>query len=118
MRFVAKASKSIEMDYEAPLFQPLNILHSCVRSSSARSLFFIVQFRSPGSGGCLFVLHLLRELLVVLLEAVADAGLGGHPLEDTAVEAAAFLRRDGLGGEVVNARVEAVLNEAAKSLLI
>lgn len=39
----------------------------------------------------LFVGHLLRELLVVLLEALAYTLLGGHPLEYAAVDAAVFL---------------------------
>lgn len=62
------------------------------------------------------VLHLLRQLGVVLLEAVADALLGGHPLEHTAVDATVFAGREGLGGEVVDARGEAVVDEAAESL--
>ncbi len=66
--------------------------------------------------GLALVLHLLRELGVVLLEAVADALLGGHPLEDAAVDAAVFAGREGLGGEVVDARGEAVIDEAAESL--
>lgn len=41
-------------------------------------------------------LHLLRNLGIVLLEALADALLGGHPLEDAAVEAAGFLGGEGL----------------------
>lgn len=41
-------------------------------------------------------LHLLRNLGVVLLEALADALLGGHPLEDAAVEASGFLGGEGL----------------------
>lgn len=45
---------------------------------------------------CLLFLHLLRNLGVVLLEALADALLGGHPLEDAAVEAAGFLGGEGL----------------------
>lgn len=36
----------------------------------------------------LFVLHLLAELGIVLLEALADALLRRHPLEHAAVEAA------------------------------
>lgn len=68
------------------------------------------------SPDCLFVLHLSRELGVVLLEAVADSLLGGHPLLDTSVDAAGLTRGDGLGGEVVDAGDEAVLDEAAESL--
>ena len=64
----------------------------------------------------LFVLHLLGDLGVVLLEAVADALLRGHPLEDAAVDAAVFARREGFGGEVVDAAGEAVLDETAKGL--
>jgi len=41
-------------------------------------------------------LHLLRDLGVVLLEALANPALRGHPLEDAAVEAAGFLGGEGL----------------------
>lgn len=51
----------------------------------------------------------------MLLEAVANALLGGHPLLDAAVDAAALPGRDGLGGEVVDAGHEAVLNETTES---
>lgn len=44
----------------------------------------------------LFV-HLLGELLVVLLEAVAHASLGDEPLADAAVDAAGLARGEGLG---------------------
>ena len=64
----------------------------------------------------LFQSLLLAHLLAVLLEAVADALLGGHPLEDAPVDAAVLLGGDGLGGEVVDARGEAVLDEAAECL--
>ena len=64
----------------------------------------------------LFASHLLRDLLVVLLEAVTDALLGGHPLQDTAVDAAVLLGGERLGGEVVDAGDEAVLDEAAECL--
>lgn len=70
----------------------------------------------PSATGRL-VLHLLGQLGVVLLEAVADALLGGHPLEDAAVDAAVFARGEGLGGEVVDAGGEAVVDEAAESLV-
>ena len=53
----------------------------------------------------------------MLLETVANALLRGHPLEHAAVDAAALARRDGLGGEVIDARGEAVLDEAAESLV-
>lgn len=52
----------------------------------------------------------------MLLEAVADALLGGHPLEDAAVDASVFAGGEGLGGEVVDAGHEAVLDEAAEGL--
>lgn len=52
----------------------------------------------------------------MLLEAVADALLGGHPLLDAAVDAAALARGDGFGGEVVDTGHEAVLNKTAESL--
>lgn len=61
-------------------------------------------------------LHLLRNLGIVLLEALADALLRGHPLEDAAVKTAGLLGGEGLGGEVVDAGGEAVLDEAAESL--
>lgn len=63
-----------------------------------------------------FVLKLLGELGIVLLEAVADTLLGGHPLEDAAVDAARLARGEGLGCEVVDAAHEAVLDEPAKGL--
>lgn len=69
------------------------------------------------SEGCLFVRHLGGELGVVLLESVADALLGGHPLQDAAVNAAALAGGDGFGGEVVDAGHEAVLDEAAEGLV-
>lgn len=53
----------------------------------------------------------------MLLEAIADALLGGHPLEDATVDAAVLARGEGFRGEVVDAGVEAVLNETAKGLL-
>lgn len=46
--------------------------------------------------GSLFILHLLCQNSVVFLETVTDALLSGHPLEHTAVEAAAFAGGDGL----------------------
>lgn len=52
----------------------------------------------------------------MLLEPIADALLCGHPLHDAAVDAAVFAARYGLGGEVVDARGEAVLYEAAECL--
>lgn len=52
----------------------------------------------------------------MLLEAFADALLGGHPLGHAAVDAATLAGRDGLGGEVVDAGHEAVLNESAEGL--
>lgn len=42
------------------------------------------------SEGPLFVLHLLSDLSVVLLEPIADALLGSHPLQNTSIEAAVF----------------------------
>lgn len=53
----------------------------------------------------------------MLLESVADALLGGHPLRDASVDAAALLGGDGLGCEVVDAGVEAVLDETSESLV-
>lgn len=53
----------------------------------------------------------------MLLETIADALLCSHPLEDATVDAAVFAGRESLGGEVVDARGEAVLYETAKGLL-
>lgn len=39
----------------------------------------------------------------MLLETVADTLLRGHPLHNTAIDAAVFASRHGLGGEVVDA---------------
>ena len=52
----------------------------------------------------------------MLLEPVADALLGGHPLAEAAVEAAVLAGGDGFGCEVVDARVEAVFYDAAEGL--
>lgn len=64
----------------------------------------------------LFLLHLLRNLGIVLLEALAHALLCGHPLEDAAVETAGLLGGDRFGGKVVDAGGEAVLDKSAESL--
>jgi hypothetical protein len=61
-------------------------------------------------------LLLLGKLGVVLLESVADALLGDHPLLNAAADASVLAGRKGLGGEVVDAGVEAVLNETAVCL--
>jgi hypothetical protein len=68
-----------------------------------------------GPSSCLFV-HLLGHLGVLLLEAVAKTLLSSHPLLNTAAKAAGLARRDSLGGEVVNAGVEAGLDKASESL--
>lgn len=60
----------------------------------------------------------LPHLLAVLLEPIADTLLGGHPLEDAAVDAAVFFGGHGLGGEVVDAGGEAVLDEATECLWV
>ena len=52
----------------------------------------------------------------MLLEAVADALLRSHPLLDAAVDAAAFPVGNSLGGEVIDAGHEAVLDKTAESL--
>lgn len=50
----------------------------------------------------------------MFLEAIAHALLRSHPLEHAAVDAAVFAGRYSLGGEVVDARGEAVFYEAAE----
>lgn len=77
--------------------------------------FFLFVHAAIPSLSHLFV-HLGCELGVVLLEAVADALLRGHPLLDAAVDAAAFPVGNGLGGEVIDAGHEAVLDKTAESL--
>lgn len=52
----------------------------------------------------------------MLLESVADALLSDHPLLDTAADAAIFAGGEGLGGEVVDAGIEAVLDKTAVGL--
>lgn len=52
----------------------------------------------------------------MLLEPVADALLSDHPLLDAAADAAVLAGREGLGCEVVDAGVEAVLDETAVGL--
>lgn len=76
--------------------------------------FFLFVHAAIPSLSHLFV-HLGCELGVVLLEAVADALLRGHPLLDAAVDAAAFPVGNGLGGEVIDAGHEAVLDKTAES---
>ena len=63
----------------------------------------------------LFV-HLLGHLGILLLEAVAEALLGSHPLLDAAAEAARLAGGDGLGGEVVDAGVEAGFDKTAEGV--
>lgn len=64
----------------------------------------------------LLLLHLGRHLGVVLLEALAEALLGEHLLLDAAGDAAVLARRERLGGEVVDAGVEAVVNDVAEDV--
>lgn len=90
----------------------LAFLNPAINPSSSRksrllSIFFI--FLS-------FVLHLLSQLRVVLLEPIAHALLRGHPFEHAAVDAAVFARRHGFGCEVVDARCEAVFDKATECL--
>lgn len=53
----------------------------------------------------------------MFLEAIAHALLRSHPFQHAAVNAAVLAGRNRLGGEVVNARSEAVFHETAKSLI-
>ena len=61
-------------------------------------------------------LHLGGHGGVELGEALAQAGLGGHALGHAPADAARLAAREGLGGEVVDARVEAVVDEVAEDL--
>ena len=61
-------------------------------------------------------LHLGGHGGVELGEALAQAGLGGHALGHAPADAARLAARERLGGEVVDARVEAVVDEVAEDL--
>lgn len=61
-------------------------------------------------------LHLSSDLGVVLLEALAQALGHGHGLLDAAADAAGLAGRQRLGGEVVDAGHEAVVDEVAEEL--
>lgn len=65
---------------------------------------------------CLPLLLLLGELGVVLGEALAQALGLGHLLLDAAGDAARLAVGQGLGGEVVDARDEAVVHEVSKDV--
>src|SRR4051812_1972793 len=56
------------------------------------------------------LLHLGRHRRIQLGEALAQTGLGGHGLGDTATDAAGLAARESLGGEVVDAGAEAVVD--------
>lgn len=53
----------------------------------------------------------------MFLEAIAHALLRSHPFQHAAINAAVLAGRNRLGGEVVDARSEAVFYETAKSLI-
>lgn len=53
---------------------------------------------------------------VELAEALAQAGLRRHRLGHAPADAARLAAREGLGGEVVDAGVEAVVDEAGEDL--
>lgn len=55
---------------------------------------------------------------IVLLEPLRQALAAGHELLDAALDAAVLTLRDGLGGEVVDARGEAVVDKIAVELFI
>ena len=61
-------------------------------------------------------LHLGGDLGIVLLEALAQALGHGHGLLDAAGDAAGLAGRQRLGGEVVDAGHEAVVDEVAEQL--
>lgn len=62
----------------------------------------------------LLLLLLLVHLGIVFLEALGQALLGVHKLLDAAGHALALAVGDGLGGEVVGAGSEAVVDEAGE----
>jgi len=66
----------------------------------------------------LAVLHLGAHGGVELAEALAQAGLGRHGLEHAAADATVLAAREGLGGEVVDARGEAVVDEVTEDLCL
>jgi len=67
-------------------------------------------------GSLKLLLQLGGHGLVLLGEPLAQTGLGGHGLHDAAREAAILAARQGLGGEVVDAGVEAVIDEVSEEL--
>lgn len=70
----------------------------------------------PATVDLLLPAHLGGHLGIVLLEALGEAGLGGHGLLHAAGDAAVLARRDGLGCEVVDAGHEAVVDQASEEL--
>ena len=67
-------------------------------------------------GLSLLGLHLGRHCLVELGEALAQPALRGHRLGHAPRDAARLAARERFGGEVIDARGEAVIDEAAKEL--
>lgn len=60
--------------------------------------------------------HLGGHVGIVLLEALREALAAGHVLLDAAGDAAVLALGHGLGGEVADARGEAVVDEVAEEL--
>jgi hypothetical protein len=60
--------------------------------------------------------RLAHHLGLLLLEALADALAAGHELGDAPRHAAGLARHEGFGGEVIDARLEAVVDEVGEHL--
>lgn len=69
----------------------------------------ISSYLSPGRG-------LAHHLRLLLLEPLTDALAAGHELGDAARYAAGLTGDEGFGGEVVDAGVEAVVDEVGEHL--
>src|SRR3569833_661672 len=85
----------------------------CVITSS------LLPSRSSGtssSGILSLATHLGAHLGVVLLEALAQAGGHGHGLLHAAGDAACLAVGEGFGGEVIDARHEAVVDQVSEQL--
>lgn len=64
----------------------------------------------------LFLLHLRRHRLIQLGKPLAQPRLRRHALEHAPTDAAVLASRERLGGEVIDAGCEAIVDEAAEEL--